>query len=260
MIQLNRQYINYLVCLSFILIAIINHSFAQSNKSKCPVVSVSGPSSNVSVGYPAVFSANVTGGDAAVTPIYNWTISAGSITSGQGTSAITVDVAEAESGQSITTTVDIGGYSRECSPSNSYTFSVGKKVITRKVDEYMNIRLADEQARLDNYANELQMDPGAKGYIISYAGIKSKPNIAKTNVERAKNYLVSMRGMSEDRIITVDGGYRQEEITELYLVPEGAFAPSAEPTVDPLKITPIKKTPTPVKKVPVKTVSKIKTK
>jgi hypothetical protein len=40
--------------------------------------------------------ASVTGGDENVTPTYNWTVSDGTIDSGQGTSTITIDTSTVE--------------------------------------------------------------------------------------------------------------------------------------------------------------------
>lgn len=94
--------------------------FAQS----CPTVNVS-CSSEVTAGNDATFSANVSGGDGNVTPTYNWTISNGTITSGQGTSTITVDTKDLTG--TITATVDIGGYARECATSSSCTVSIAEK-------------------------------------------------------------------------------------------------------------------------------------
>src|SRR6185436_4237485 len=70
----------------------------------CPTVSVSCPS-DVDQGSPITFTASV-GGDANVT--YNWSVSAGTISSGQGTSSISVDTAGL-GGQTVTATVELGG-------------------------------------------------------------------------------------------------------------------------------------------------------
>lgn len=41
---------------------------------------------------------------------------------------------------------------------------------TRCLDEYGDINIGDEKARLDNFAIELQENPTATGYILCYAG------------------------------------------------------------------------------------------
>jgi hypothetical protein len=199
----------------------------------CPTVSVSCPDT-VTAGSPVTFTANVSGGDPNVTPTFNWTVSAGTITSGQGTSSITVD-STGVSGP-ITATVDVGGYDRSCATSNSCTVNVPVIRTARKIDEYGNIRFNDEKARLDNFAIELQNDPTAQGYIIAYGGRRGRAGEAQARADRAKNYLVNQRGIDPTRIVTVDGGFREDLTVELWLVPSGANAPTASPTVDPSEV------------------------
>jgi hypothetical protein len=207
----------------------------------CPTVSVSCPDTAKS-GNPVTFTANVSGGDTNVTPTFNWTVSAGSISSGQGTSSITVDTTGLAGGTTVTATVDVGGYDRSCSASSSCTTSLVREVVPHKVDEYGNIRFNDEKARLDNYAIELQNDPTAQGYLICYGGRRGRTGEAQRRCDRAKDYLVNTRGISGDRIVTVDGGYKEELTVELWVVPSGANPPTGSPTVDPSEV---KATPAP---------------
>ena len=202
---------------------------------ECPTVTVSCPDT-VTVGQPVTFTANVSGGDTSVTPTFNWTVSAGTISSGQGTSSITVDTTNVSG--PITATVDVGGYDRSCSTSASCTSSLPPPNNPRKVDEYGNIRFNDEKARLDNYAIELQNDPTAQGYLVCYGGRTGRTGEAQRRCDRAKNYLVSTRGIDASRIVTVDGGFREELTVELWVVPSGATPPAASPTVDPSEVRP----------------------
>jgi hypothetical protein len=99
-------------------------------------------------------------------------------------------------------------------------------------DTYGRIARNDEKARLDNFAIQLQNDPGAQGYIIAYGGRRGAAGEAQTRADFAKNYLVNSRGIDPGRIVTVDGGFREEATTELWLVPGGATPPTASPNVD----------------------------
>src|SRR3989440_6796531 len=133
----------------------------------CPTVNVTCPS-DVSEGGSITFTANFTQGTPEVTPTYNWTVSAGTITSGQGTSAITVDT-KGLGGQTVTATVEVGGVDPSCGRTASCSTPV--RPIPRapvKFDTYGNIRFNDEKARLDNFAIQLQNEPNAQGYIIRY--------------------------------------------------------------------------------------------
>jgi hypothetical protein len=104
----------------------------------CPTVSVSCPDQatqgerassapDASSAADITFTANISGGDPDVPPTFNWTISAGTIKSGQGTSSITVDISGLESGTSVTATVDVGGYDRSCSTSASCSTTITRK-------------------------------------------------------------------------------------------------------------------------------------
>ncbi|HEX3280432.1 MAG TPA: hypothetical protein VHR36_04305, partial [Pyrinomonadaceae bacterium] len=186
----------------------------------CPTVSVSCPSS-VDPGSAITFnsalssSANVT---------YNWSVSAGTISSGQGTSSITVDTTGL-GGQTVTATVEVGGLDPACSRTASCSTSVTAPAPpATKFDEYGNIKFNDEKARLDNYAIQLQNQPGAQGYIIAYGSCAGE---AQARADRAKDYLVNTRGIDAGRIVTMDGGCRSDLTVELWIVPTGATPPAA---------------------------------
>jgi len=77
----------------------------------CATVSVSCPSTAESKG-SVTFEATVTGGP-DITPTFKWSLSAGKIISGQGTSKITVDVSSLRH-RSVTATVAVGGMDPNC--------------------------------------------------------------------------------------------------------------------------------------------------
>ena len=191
----------------------------------CPSVSVSCPS-DVEAGQPITFTASVTGGDTGATWTYNWSVSAGTISSGQGTSTITVDTAGI-GGQSVTATVSIGGADPSCTGTTaSCTTGVRPPPVPpTKFDEYGNIRFNDEKARLDNYAIQLQNAPGSQGTIIVYGSCAGE---AQQRGDRAKDYLVNTRGIEAGRITVVDGGCRADLTVQLWIVPQGSTPPEVD--------------------------------
>lgn len=207
----------------------------------CPTVNVSCPDT-VEVGQPITFTANFSG-SANVT--YNWSVSAGSISSGQGTSSITVD-STGLGGQTVTATVEIGGIDPSCTRTASCTASVKQQVIPecKKIDEYGDIKFNDEKARLDNFASSLQTEAGSQGYIIGYGTCEGQ-GLARAN--RAKDYLVNTRGIDAGRITVIDGGCRAELWVQLYVCPPGAPAPTAmtDGAVTPCPECKKKRTPRP---------------
>jgi hypothetical protein len=188
----------------------------------CPNVSIYCPDT-VTLGAPVTFTANLSGGTANITPIYNWSVSAGTIISGQGTPSIQVDTTGL-GGQPITANLSVEGYNLSC-PANC-TVQVPRKITSTLVDYYPPIKRDDEKARLDNFAIQLQNDPNAKGYIVVYGGAKAKPAEKQKRIKMAYDYLVTTRGIDAGRIVTMEGGMRDVTTTELWIVPLGADPPS----------------------------------
>ena len=101
-----------------------------------------------------------------------------------------------------------------------------------KPDEYADVCWKREKEILRNFAIELKNRPGSRGYLIHYAGRRTpSQDIALRRGRRAKEYLVGL-GISPERIVAVDGGFREEFTWEIWVVPPGAMPPSATPTVE----------------------------
>lgn len=209
----------------FLSVFVHHATLAQaSDTHACPVISITGPES--STDNRQKYRVNIEGGDQSVTPAFKWTSSAGKITDGQGTRAMLLDT---QGANYMTVTVEVGGYLASCKTIASSSWIV-ERVASRKVDEYGNLSFPDERARLDQFAEELQNEPTAQGYILVYAGRHSPRVEPKRAGERARNYLVRERGITASRIVAVDGGRKQERMVELFIVPAGAAPPTASPT------------------------------
>ena len=94
----------------------------------CPTIMVDCPD-NAKSGQPVTFEAHVYGGDASLKMPFTWSVSAGKISSGKGTSKIIVDVADITS-ESITATVSIGGLHLACVNTASCTTRTAGAVAT----------------------------------------------------------------------------------------------------------------------------------
>jgi hypothetical protein len=187
----------------------------------CPNVSIYCPDVQ-QAGTPITFTASVSGGTPGITPVYNWVVSAGKILSGQGTATITVDTAGL-AGQPITATVEVAGYNLECRA--QCQAAVPAPPNPSKFDEIGEIQRDDEKARLDVFAIELQNSPGAQGYIIGYGGSNKRYGTGQQRANRARDYVVTTRGIDASRIVTLDGGTRTTGSTQLWIVPPGATPP-----------------------------------
>ena len=222
----------------FIAVLVLSFSaLAQGQAASCPTVTVSCPDS-VRAGEELTFTAGVSGGDANVEPTYNWSVSAGTISSGQGTATIVVDTTGTE-GRTITATVDVGNFPRECSTSHSCTTSVAEKSVpATKFGEYVTRDLKANTAMLDEFVLALQNDPTAQGYIIAYGGRTSRPEDAQKAADNATDYTMNTRKMDGARTLSGVGGYREEPTIELWIAPEGGTPPTATPTVAPEDVKP----------------------
>jgi hypothetical protein len=189
---------------------------------ECPTVSVSGPAGITNPGETMTFTANVSGGTMDQVT-YNWTVSAGTIESGQGTPSITVRVPSDMFGGNITATVNIGGFDPACNcPSSaSETAGVSQRPEARLINEFGNIPADQVRAQLDIFFQELQNNPQAQGYIINY-GTDREINAR----ERLIRNHIAFRQFDANRITMVRGGDQGTGInTRLYLVPPGADNP-----------------------------------
>lgn len=185
---------------------------------ECPTLSVTGPSSAVKAGEDMVFTANVSGGNC--NPTYNWSVSAGTITSGQGTPVIHVGTTGSMAGSNVTATVEVGGCCPGCNPNASETGSVAPPNGPILTDEFGAVKDDDVRARLDSFFIELQNDPSSTGVIILYGSAKDQAKRKKL----IQNH-IAFRKFDGGRITFVDGGGDALN-TKLYRVPAGATSPN----------------------------------
>jgi hypothetical protein len=100
-----------------------------------------------------------------------------------------------------------------------------------RLDVYGDLVFRDEKARLDNFAIALQQGPTSRGYIIGYPAFRSSGSSTLARLNRARTYLVSVRGIEAKRLTRIRGGFRKQFTIELFIVPADAEAPSPLPLV-----------------------------
>jgi len=193
-------------------------------------------------GAPVKFTVNLNGGDAK-NVIYSWSISSGIITNGQGTPTIDVDTTGAGVDKEISATVMLGGLPPECFYQASGTVKVAAPA--KKVDEYATLKEDEESARLGTYMSNVTQSE--QGFIFIYAGRNSVRGQTDTEIRRLRGTM-QKAGIGNDRLVIVNGGFREEPAHELWLVPLGAEPPRATPTINPKDIVYPKPTPPVVKK------------
>lgn len=191
----------------------------------CPNIMISCPD-KVEINQPMTFCANVAGGSADVKKVYNWSVSAGTITSGQGTNCITVDTTGL-AGQSVRATLEMPGYSGLDCSATCLTQIPNELPKCRKFDEYSKITRNDEKARLDNYGIELQNDPTSTAYVVVYPGRGGRAGEVQQRSTNVVNYLANSRAIDKARIVVIIGSARDELMVELWVCPQGAKLPKS---------------------------------
>ncbi len=189
----------------------------------CPNVRIRCPERPV-LGQPLVFTSDVSTTSPGASLIYNWTVTAGRITEGQGTPTITVDTSALTGGQNVTAKLSMGGFPMDCSDTCTVEFPPVREC--KKFDEFPSIAFNDEKARLDNYAIELQNDPTSTAYVIVYPGTRGRPGEVQRHTTRILDYLVNSRGVGGQRIVTLVGPPRDVLMVELWVCPQGATPPA----------------------------------
>lgn len=116
-----------------------------------------------------------------------------------------------------------------------------QKPVAVKFDEFIYNFEDDLKPRLAPLARALTKQPRARAFIVGYAdrlfryGDPSARQMA--GYTRLRLAYRSEDAIDWDRIVTVDGGYREENMVELYLVPPGATPPVPRPTLQPSQVT-----------------------
>lgn len=213
------------------LLALASAASAQTPLT-CGIVGIEGPS-DVDPGMPLVFKVKITGLIHTTKPEFKWTLSAGTIETGQGTDEITLDTTGL-GGQVVTTTVKLSGAPLGCVGSASATTRVKSAQIAcgRPFDEFGDIEFEDEAARLDNFAIQLENFPESSGLVRMWAGQVTFDQEATERLARVKAHLVDVRGVDSSRIAILDCGFTRDLTIQLYVVPLGAAFPVCDDSRD----------------------------
>jgi hypothetical protein len=226
-----RRLLFYLVLIGFAHAGLRQVPPSSSLTQGCPEIRVDCPVTLPVPGEPATFTANVNSSDPNASLTYQWSVSAGTITKGQGTLAITVDTVGL-GGASITASLEVNGANADCPNIASCTMAPYCAVLSRKFDEYGDIAFQDEMAHLDNFATQLENEPGAQGYI---ASCDNRRGETERRADRARSYLISSKNIDPGRLVVIDGGFAKKPKVQLWVVPTGATPPKLVPDDSPDK-------------------------
>ena len=100
-----------------------------------------------------------------------------------------------------------------------------------KLDEYGDLPTDDEAAHLDLFAEKLFKQSNLRGYIIAYNEPRMERGSYLRRIYGIGRYLTEARGIEANRVVVVDGGYKEKFITQLWLIPVGTEPPLPAPTI-----------------------------
>ncbi len=193
----------------------------SSLSQDCPKFTIHSPAT-VTAGEDLSFIVNMEGASDGLT--YNWSISAGTITSGQGTSQITVDTKEL-GGMTTTATVEVGGLPSNCSGVVSSTVQImspSEKVISAKFTT-----LAALSAAVKQFITKTDIkNPESRNtaFVYVYKGATTTASQLK-QINATITTAFEKNGVPSYQYMIKDGGKKKLALVEMYKVPEGAEEP-----------------------------------
>ena len=126
--------------------------------------------------------------------------------------------------------MEVEGLSPDCNEKGSTTTIVD--VVPYRLFEFEEKYSEDLQARLDLLALILEKQPSLTAFIIVYGGRLGTRGYSRFRSDAAKDYLVNARGMVPERFTISQGGYRENQTFEIWLMKRGMTPPNPTPTVD----------------------------
>lgn len=136
----------------------------------------------------------------------------------------------------VLTAVSVNFYAQDVSSSNFPTY-----LKTEKISEFRNFGECFVSMEIDNLFIRLQNDSTLKGVIIAYQGTDILPSAYDVLPTRIYEDHIRLRRYDRSKVEIINGGFRTEQLTEIWLVPPGGKMPSPSDTV-PKPTLPDKKT------------------
>jgi hypothetical protein len=106
----------------------------------------------------------------------------------------------------------------------------------RDPDTLGDVPLSALSPLFDNFAIELKNSPDDRLFFIVYGGRRGCRGYAARRGRVWKDYFVNRRGIAPERVLIIDGGYRENFSADYFFVPPGALEPGTSPTVDPAEV------------------------
>jgi hypothetical protein len=196
-------------------------SAAAQSAGDCPAITVNGPSTVTKAGDKMAFTASVVKATTGRIE-YEWSVSAGTIASGQGTATIEVQTTSEMRGMNVTATLRIKNIVPGCTDIDSDVGGVAADSgCGMPFDDFGRLPRGYVKARVDNFYIFLNNDPEADGLILVSFSEKDRTKIGY--LSNLYNAIVWLK--QDPARVTFALLEEKEDIeprTRFWLVPRGA--------------------------------------
>jgi len=188
------------------------------NPAACPTISVDGPAGLVKPDETARYTVQIDSKGLQLNPQYFWSLSAGQILKGQGTTS--VDVLQTR--EALTATVEVKGLPDGCPNIASATEIIDPPPQAVKLDEFTGPISQIDKSRFENIAEAVRRNPNNQ--LVIFVGYKERAGFDERSSRREElTHYLNLHTDEDQRItyVYVDG----REIVQFWLVPPGAEEP-----------------------------------
>ncbi len=199
----------------------------QNPLRNCPTIQVSGPGV-VGLGTAMKFTAEISGPAIIGDVGYSWTISAGTITEGQGTRSMTVDIGGLQNGTTVTATVLVRGIPSSCMDSASESASRFICVLPMTLDIYESPTWNDERGRLDAMLSQMKASPSMGLYFILKMTPKESFDDARKHARKMLGHFMSRDKQFDPAKLNFVAYITDRHETVAYLQPKDAIHPECD--------------------------------
>ncbi|MGB7201907.1 MAG: hypothetical protein WBD16_06525 [Pyrinomonadaceae bacterium] len=165
---------------------------------------------------------------------FSWTISVGKILEGQGSQTITVDP---EGNRRMTVIVEVIGLPLPCTRVAFITIDFDRMVPLHESISTQNLDVLN--ARISYLIQRMRFDLQGRAYLIVYERRDSLIGQSGRAMGKVKKIFAD-RNYDMTRVKLINGGHREDERVEFWVLPEGADLPKPTPTVDESLVVPPK--------------------
>lgn len=110
---------------------------------------------------------------------------------------------------------------------------VEKSEKTELLDEFGRLGDCDLRSRFDHFFARLMDKPTSTGYVLIYQGADVLPAYYDLPVmERVFRNQMAFRNFDANRVVVINGGFREEGRTQLWIVPAGGEVPEPTGTIE----------------------------